>query len=100
MLVQLLQFKLKGHPTYLEQTEENISIPIQELTLQELVSVSLKREQERDARKETGPLFIGLVILRMEEKSLTQDQKDSDIQRLSHLEQTMYLNVGNLHSQK
>jgi hypothetical protein len=84
----------------LEQTEENISIPIQELTLQELVSVSLKREQERDARKETGPLFIGLVILRMEEKSLTQDQKDLDIQRLSHLEQTMYLNVGNLHSQK
>jgi len=50
-----------------------------------LVSVSLKREQERDARKETGPLFIGLVILRMEEKSLTQDQKDLDIQRLSHL---------------
>jgi len=84
----------------LEQTEENISIPIQELTLQELVSVSLKREQERDAKKETGPLFIGLVILRMEEKSLTQDQKDLDIQRLSHLEQTMYLNVGNLHSQK
>jgi len=84
----------------LEQTEENISIPIQELTLQELVSVSLKREQERDAKKETGPLFIGLVILRMEEKSLTQNQKDLDIQRLSHLEQTMYLNVGNLHSQK
>jgi hypothetical protein len=84
----------------LELTEENISIPIQELTLQELVSVSLKREQERDAKKETGPLFIGLVILRMEEKSLTQNKKDLDIQRLSHLEQTMYLNVGNLHSQK
>jgi hypothetical protein len=84
----------------LEKTEENISIPIQELTLQELVSVSLKREQERDAKKEIGPLFIGLVILRMEEKSLTQDQKDLDIQRLSHLEQTMYLNAGNLHSQK
>lgn len=84
----------------MEQMEENISIPIQELTLQELVLVSLKREQERDAKKETGPLFIGLDILRMEEKSLTQDQKDLDIQRLSHLEQTMYLNVGNLHSQK
>jgi len=84
----------------LEQTEENISIPIQELTLRESESVSLKREQERDAKKETGPPFIGLAILRMEEKSLTQDQKDLDIQRLSHLEQTMYLNVGNLHSQK
>ena len=84
----------------MEQTEENISIPIQELTLQELVLVSLKRDQGRDAKKETGPLFIGLVILRMEEKSLTQDQKDLDIQRLSHLELTMYLNAGNLHSQK
>ena len=84
----------------MEQTEENISIPIQESTLRELVLVSPKRDQERDAKKETGPLFIGLVILRMEEKSLTQDQKDLDIQRLSHLEQTMYLNAGNLHSQK
>ena len=84
----------------MEPMEEIISIPIQELTLQELVLVSLKRDQERDAKKETGPLFIGLAILRMEEKSQTQDQKDSDIQKLSHLEQTMYLNVGNLHSQK
>jgi hypothetical protein len=100
LLAQPLQFKLKEHLTYLEQTEENISIPIQELTLRESESVSLKREQERDAKKETGPLFIGLAILRMEEKSLTQDQKALDIQRLSHLEQTMYLNVGNLHSQK
>ena len=84
----------------MEPMEEIISIPIQELTLQELVLVSLKRDQERDAKKETGPLFIGLAILRMEEKSQTQDQKDLDIQKLSHLEQTMYLNVGNLHSQK
>ena len=68
--------------------------------MQELVLASPKREQERDAKKETGPLYIGLAILRMEEKSLTQDQKDLDIQRLFHLEQTMYLNVGNLHSQK
>ena len=68
--------------------------------MQELVLASPKREQERDAKKETGPLYIGLAILRMEEKSLTQDQKDLDIQRLFHLEQTMYLSVGNLHSQK
>lgn len=85
---------------YLDPMEEIILILIQEQISQELVLVSPKREQERDAKKEIGPPFIGLAILRMEEKSLTQDQKDLDIQRLSPLEQTMYLNAGNLHSQK
>ena len=85
--------------TYLEPTEKIILIPTQELTLPELESVFKRKVTERDAKKETGPLSIGLASLRMEERSQTQDQKDLDIQRLSHLEPTTYSNVGNLHLQ-
>lgn len=81
---------------YSEPTEKIILIPTQEWTLPELESVFKRRVMERNAKKETGPLFIGLASLRMEERSQTQDQKDLDIQRPSHLEPTTYSNAGNL----